>query len=1210
MKKILKLSVIVLVVLLSDCKKPDDDQQEPSVPTTPDTEGNLAIFNETDESLYLYHHDTVVKEIPANTDNFIINISNPTGLSKELKIWKKSAISDPTSPPDNLLFRRWEVVLPTVATADERVSWVIQEDGETTTGTFSFNYPEFGNNNIPALYSVDVFLHNRTGSKITSVSPGAQGKKVGIEYGYHTVHYLYWYSDPNSTTGRVDIGWIDTDADGNIITYTINTNLPIREIPVPLYYDSPVGRAGEIQISNTSDQIVVIYANGNLIENIVIDTASTNGLSYIEPMYGFRFKIPENCYHLEARNPTTNAVLQTMDNLCVISQYTSSWTVSGNNDYKLLTITNNLNERITFHKCSNVTYNYLGFWVEPHTTITQKIKTGLDCILGINWDNTWQIYNDSIGSIWIIDDDEFYPTVKTYEVSNITLNSARSGGWIEHEGYQGYGSLSDRGVVWSTIPEPTIENNDGFTKDGTGTGWFTSNLEELQYGTTYYVRAYGTNEKGTAYGEELSFQTTPIGTPTISTTDASYITTTNAQSGGTITSAGNGIITAFGVCWNTTGNPTLQNSNDYTIDGSNAIGDFESYITGLIDGTTYYVAAYATNSVGTAYGNEITFATLLEPITPTVTTDNATNITQTTATSGGNVTSDGGASVTARGVCWSTSSNPTLANSHTTDGTGTGTFVSSITGLTENTTYYVRAYATNSVGTAYGNEITFATLLEPIAPTVTTDNATNITQTTATSGGNVTSDGGASVTARGVCWSTSSNPTLANSHTTDGTGTGTFVSSITGLTENTTYYVRAYATNSVGTAYGNEITFATLLEPITPTVTTDNATNITQTTATSGGNVTSDGGASVTARGVCWSTSSNPTLANSHTSDGTGTGTFVSSITGLTENTTYYVRAYATNSVGTAYGNEISFTTLFTPIVPTVSTDNITNITTMGATSGGNVSSNGGSEVTTRGVCWSTSSNPTTADDYTSDGTGTGSFISIIDGLASNTQYFVRAYAINSVGTAYGSEISFVTASTFQCADQIIYGGQYYNTVIIGSQCWLKENLNIGTLQYPTQGMSNNQILEKYCYNNDEAKCTEYGGLYEWFEMMQYIYQEGTQGICPDGWHLPSKTEVVGLINYLGGEDIAGGKMKETGFGHWNQPNTGATNSSDFTGLPGGFQSSNNSSFGGLNNGGNYWTSTENGSYAWRYSLSFDNDDVNQGLGNMDTGYSVRCIKD
>ena len=265
--------------------------------------------------------------------------------------------------------------------------------------------------------------------------------------------------------------------------------------------------------------------------------------------------------------------------------------------------------------------------------------------------------------------------------------------------------------------------------------------------------------------------------------------------------------------------------------------------------------------------------------------------------------------VTARGVCWSTSQNPTISNSHTTDGNGTGNFTSSITGLTANTTYYVRAYATNEKGTSYGEEKSFTTMVNESMPVVTTNEVTDITQTTATSGGNVTSDGGANVTARGVCWSISQNPTINDNKTSDGSGTGSFTSNLINLNANTTYYVRAYATNEKGTSYGEQRSFTTLQNIELPTVTTTNVSNITQTTATSGGNVTSDGGANVTARGVCWSTSQNPTISNSHTTDGNGTGSFTSNITGLTANTTYYIRAYATNEKGTSYGEEKSFTT-------------------------------------------------------------------------------------------------------------------------------------------------------------------------------------------------------------------------------------------------------------------------------------------------------------
>ena len=210
--------------------------------------------------------------------------------------------------------------------------------------------------------------------------------------------------------------------------------------------------------------------------------------------------------------------------------------------------------------------------------------------------------------------------------------------------------------------------------------------------------------------------------------------------------------------------------------------------------------------------------------------------------------------------------------------------------------------------------ITYATIDVENCPlisfaTVTTNAITSITQTTAICGGNITSEGGSTVTDRGVCWNTTGSPTPADNHTFNLSVTGSFTANLTGLTANTTYYARAYASNNAGTAYGNERTFTTEQSIGLPTLTSNSITAITQTTATGGGNISVDGGTPVTARGVCWNTIQNPTTANSKTIDGTGTDSFESNLTGLITNTTYYVRAYATNSQGIAYGNEVTFTT-------------------------------------------------------------------------------------------------------------------------------------------------------------------------------------------------------------------------------------------------------------------------------------------------------------
>ncbi len=235
-----------------------------------------------------------------------------------------------------------------------------------------------------------------------------------------------------------------------------------------------------------------------------------------------------------------------------------------------------------------------------------------------------------------------------------------------------------------------------------------------------------------------------------------------------------------------------------------------------------------------------------------------------------------------------------------------------LTSLNNNTTYYVKGFVRTDFAVAYGNEVSFKTQgADSGLPIITTNIITNITNNSAKSGGNVIDEGATNVTMKGVCWSTSPNPTNNNVYyrTIDGSGAGEFVSEITGLNPNTTYYVRAYATNSYGTAYGSENSFTTSPQS-TPIVSTSFVTDITTNSATIGVNVTNEGGSLVTSRGVCYSTQANPTIESYYTSNGSGIGAFIANITGLTPNIMYYVRAYATNSNGTAYGNQISFTTL------------------------------------------------------------------------------------------------------------------------------------------------------------------------------------------------------------------------------------------------------------------------------------------------------------
>ena len=293
---------------------------------------------------------------------------------------------------------------------------------------------------------------------------------------------------------------------------------------------------------------------------------------------------------------------------------------------------------------------------------------------------------------------------------------------------------------------------------------------------------------------------------------------------------------------------------------------------------------------------------------PDVTTSQVTGITTTTATAGGEILSDGGSTITECGVCWSTEGEPTLEDDHATATATTGVFTVSLTELTQNTTYYIRAYATNEAGTGYGDVLTFTTEEEIVitAPTVTTSEVTEITTTTATVGGAITDAGNGTISESGICYKTGNEEwTCVVLEATE----NAFSTTLTELTPNTTYTVRAYATNEEGTGYGEEVSFTTEEEIVitVPTVMTDAVTNITTNTALVGGAITNDGNGTVTESGICYKTGNEEwacvTIAATNNA-------FSMTLTGLTANTTYTVRAYATNEEGTGYGEEVTFTTL------------------------------------------------------------------------------------------------------------------------------------------------------------------------------------------------------------------------------------------------------------------------------------------------------------
>jgi uncharacterized protein (TIGR02145 family) len=528
-------------------------------------------------------------------------------------------------------------------------------------------------------------------------------------------------------------------------------------------------------------------------------------------------------------------------------------------------------------------------------------------------------------------------------------------------------------------------------------------------------------------------------------------------------------------------------------------------------------------------------------------------------------------------------------------------------------------------------------------PIVTTTAASAITANGATTGGNVTSDGGLVVTARGVVYGTSPNPTIQGASTSNGTGTGAFTSQLTGLTASTNYYVRAYATNSVGTAYGNEATFFTGAF-ITIVFSVDMSQYVGSINNVHMAGNFSDLGASVNGNPIGnWhdfvpmvNTSGNIYSVSVQfplTSQGlnfewkfiNGSGwnypheIFNSSYqcTALDPQGVYYNRQITTQTnISYLYCYNSCF--VCTPSFALVTTTSASFITTSAATTGGNVTSDGGAAVMARGVAYGTSVNPTTSGTITNNGTGTGVFTSQLSGLTPSTAYFARAYAINSVGTAYGNEVTFTTLSTipsFTCGTTTVtdVDGNSYATVQIGTQCWTQSNLTVSkyrdgssipNITDNTQwSQTNTSSTGAWCnYNNNASNGTTYGKMYNWYAV------NDSRGLCPTGWHVPTDAEWTTLTTHLGGTLVAVGAMKSTT--GWNSPNTGATNLSGFTGLPGGYRSN----IGGFYNVGNYgywWSSSGAGSgHAWYRDLYYNDASVYRGNGDRRGGFSVRCVRD
>jgi uncharacterized protein (TIGR02145 family) len=596
---------------------------------------------------------------------------------------------------------------------------------------------------------------------------------------------------------------------------------------------------------------------------------------------------------------------------------------------------------------------------------------------------------------------------------------------------------------------------------------------------------------------------------------------------------------------------------------------------------------------------------------------------------GGDISNDGGSSIVLRGICYSTSPNPNMGNQRTEDGSGIGSFNTVLRGLNPSTTYYARSYAKNSNGVVvYGNEVSFTTSASlpgvrcPGTPTVT-DIDGNIYNT---------------FQIGSQCW-TQSNLKVSKYRNGDNIPTGLSNSAWQNTTSG------AYA------IYNNDPVNDSLFGKLYNHYAVTDSRGLCPT----GWHVPSDAEwttlenyfGPIVAGGALKSTATQPTPGgwNSPNTGATNSSGFTALPGGLRDvNGDFYGRngygywwsssvspwfsawdrALFFNAGGIGRGNfdrtwGFSVRCLKNTL-PQVNTSSVWGVTDSSALVLGKIISEG-DQNTTRGFCYSTTSNPTVSNDTTMNGIGFGVYSDTLQNLTPLTPYYVRAYATNSVGTVYGTELIIITDSIpgLRCPGTPTVtdiDGNAYHTVQIGNQCWTQSNLKVSKYRNGdsiTTGLSNsawqNTTSGAYAiYNNAPVNDGLYGKLYNHYAVTD------SRGLCPTGWHVPSDAEWTTLENHLGASSVEGGALKSTATqptpGGWNSPNTGATNSSGFTALPGGGQNV-NGDFIALSIYGLWWSSSVTpGSGAWLRDLYYIASDITRHDYGRNWGFSVRCLKD
>ena len=552
--------------------------------------------------------------------------------------------------------------------------------------------------------------------------------------------------------------------------------------------------------------------------------------------------------------------------------------------------------------------------------------------------------------------------------------------------------VTESGVCFGNTERLSIDNGSVKAVDGV------AELIDLETGATYYACSYVKDGDDVAYSKSVSFSV--YGIPVVVTGSEAKTDSESAALCGEVEEDCGKEVTEHGFLWCEGAVEILDVRKDTKVKCGAGIGVFNYTLTGLKPNMTYSFCAYAMNVEGTAYGEVVRFTTgVALPVHGKPVTD---DITPFTVVLKANVLSEGGESASEQGFYWGEN----IDVEHKVKCTGS-TFSYELHGLSRNTTYYVKSYSINSVGTAYSDVIEFATM--PELPTVSTDEFSEIAEYSAVCHGTITDDGGSEITDKGFVYSLTSNPDAeTGTKVSVGQGMDQFSLTLSALSPNVTYYVCAYAENPAGISYGDERTFTT--KTALPSVGATTLVSSTSSSLTVSASLIDDGGEVPSEVGFYYSTSEEVDPATVTKVAGKASGSsFTAELDGLTRVTKYYVRAYAVNSAGETLSSSVSFTTQAE--LPVVETAEVTDITDVSATCGGKVTDDGGAEITAKGIVWSTSENPKVSlSTKTNAGNGTGEFRSTMKGLTFSTKYYVRAYATNSAGTSYGDVMDFTTA--------------------------------------------------------------------------------------------------------------------------------------------------------------------------------------------------------